>query len=108
MRGARGCARSFSPTARFPFVVKEAGDYDVRVAWQPHANRAKSAAVIVQNATGEKSLTLDQTKPAPGEKGFQSLGKFHFPANEKAAVVYRVAGSHGTVHIDAVQIVPVP
>ena len=94
-------------TAKFAFTVKEAGTYDVRVAWQPHANRAKAASLIVQSAAGEKTATLDQTKPAQGASGFQSLGQFRFAAKEKAAVLYRVAGAHGTVHIDAVQVVPV-
>lgn len=93
-------------TASFPFEVKSTGDYDVRVAWQPHANRAKAASVTVQSAGGEKTLTLDQTKPAQGANGFQSLGKFHFAANQKAAVLFRVAESRGIVHIDAVQVVP--
>lgn len=93
--------------ARFPFEVKEAGTYDVRVAWQPHSNRAKAASVSVQSADGEKTVTIDQTKPAQGANGFHSIGKFRFTANEKAAVLYRVAGAQGTVHIDAVQVVPV-
>ncbi len=93
-------------TARFPFTVKEAGAYDVRVAWQPHANRAQAATVTVQSAGGEKTLTLDQTKPVSGANGFQSLGKFRFTTNEKDAVLCRVAGAKGTTHIDAVQVVP--
>jgi hypothetical protein len=94
-------------TARFPFTVNEAGDYEVRVAWQPHANRAKAASVTVQSAAGAKTLTLDQTRPASGAQGFQSLGTFHFGANETAAVLYRVAGAKGVAHIDAVQVVPI-
>lgn len=94
-------------TAKFPFVPKTAGTYEVRVAWQPHENRAHSATVMVQSAAGAKTVQLDQTKPPSGAKGFQSLGTFQFAADEKAAVLYRVAGSKGNVHIDAVQVVPV-
>jgi hypothetical protein len=93
-------------TARFPFTVKDTGTYDVRVAWQPHANRAKAVSITVQSADGEKTLTLDQTKPASGANGFQSIGTFRFVANQKADVLYRVAGARGTVHLDAVQVVP--
>jgi len=93
-------------TARFPFVVKQAGEYEVRVSWQPHPNRAKSVPVTVQSAGGIKTVTLDQTQPPQGRDGFQSLGAFRFEANQPASVLYRVAGSHGTVHIDAVQVVP--
>ena len=94
-------------TARFPFTVKDAGAYEVRVAWQPHSNRAKAAAVTVLSADGEKTIALDQSKAPEGTKGFQSIGTFRFTAGQKAAVLYRVAGARGTVHIDAVQVVPV-
>ncbi len=94
-------------TARFPFTVPTAGRYEVRVAWQPHANRAKAAPVTVQCAEAEKTITLNQSQAASGANGFQSLGTFRFAANEKAAVLYRVAGARGVVHIDAVQVVPV-
>jgi hypothetical protein len=95
-------------TARFPIAVTNSGLYEVRVAWQPHENRAKSVSVTVQNADGQKVLTLDQTKPPQGKNGFQSLGKFRFTAGQAASVLYRVAGARGTVHVDAVQVVPVP
>ena len=94
-------------TARFPFTVKTAGDYEVRVAWQPHANRARSLPVTIEGKDSSKTIAVDQTKPARGANGFEPLGTFHFAANERAAVIYRVAGANGIAHIDAVQIVPV-
>jgi hypothetical protein len=93
-------------TARFSFAVKDTGIYDVRVAWQPHANRAKALSITVQHADGGTTLTLDQTQPPRGAHGFQSLGTFRFAARQQAAVLYRVAGARGAVHIDAVQVVP--
>ena len=93
--------------ARFPFKVKATGAYDVRIAWQPHENRAKSAPVTVQSADGDKTVIVDQSKPAQGANGFQSLGTFQFTADKEAAVIFRVAGARGTVHIDAVQVVAV-
>jgi hypothetical protein len=95
-------------TARFPFTVKQSGVYEVRVAWQPHTNRAKAASLIVRTAAGEETFTLDQTKPAQGEEGFHRLGQFRLAANETAAVLFRVAEARGAVHIDAVQVVPIP
>ncbi len=93
-------------TARFPFSVTRAGEYEVRVAWQPHANRAKTAHIIVKSADGEKSITIDQTKAPTGKNGFQSIGSFRFDESKNFSVTFKVAGSAGTVHIDAVQIVP--
>jgi len=94
-------------SARFPFTVKSAGTYEIRVAWQPHANRARSLPVTVERRSGARTITVDQTRPTRGTNGFEPLGKFTFAANEQAAVVYRVAGANGIAHIDAVQIVPV-
>jgi len=93
-------------TATFPFSVTRAGEYDVRIAWQPHPNRAKSATVIVKSADGEKSLKVDQTKEPQGKNGFQSIGRFRFDETRNFSVTFKVAGSEGNVHIDAVQLVP--
>ena len=95
-----------SATARFAFSVKESGAYEVRVAWQPHANRAKAAPVTVLSAEGEKAATVDQSKKAGLANGFHSLGKFRFNAGEEAAVIFRTEGAKGNVHIDCVQILP--
>lgn len=92
-------------SARFAFAVKQAGRYEVFAYWQPHANRGKSVPVTVLSADGEKSLTLDQTKPAAGKNGAHSLGVFQFNAGEEAAVIFRTDGAQGNVHLDAVQVI---
>ncbi len=105
---AEGYRYSSDPkaTARFPFSVTRAGEYEVRIAWGAHANRAKAATIIVQSAEGSKTVKLDQTKAPEGEHGFQSIGKFRFDETRNFAVVFKVAGAQGCVHIDAVQLVP--
>lgn len=93
-------------TARFPFAVPRVGEYDVRITWLAHANRAKAANVSIETADGVKVLTIDETQPPQGEHGFQSLGTFRFEAAKRYVLVFTVAGSQGNVHIDAVQIIP--
>lgn len=93
-------------SARFSFAVKESGDYQVQIYWQPHANRAKTAPVSVVSSGGEKTFTVDQSKPASGKQGAHSLGTFKFNAGEEAAVIFRTEGAGGNVHLDAVQILP--
>ena len=61
----------------------------------------------MRSADGEKTVTLNQTKAPEGANGFQSIGKFRFDETKNFAVVFKVAGSQGIVHIDAVQLVPV-
>jgi hypothetical protein len=94
-------------SARFIFAVKESGNYDVRVYWQPHENRAKAAPIMVLSADGEKMIRVNQSKPASGLQGAQSLGTFKFNAGEEASVIFRTEGAQGNVHLDAVQVVPV-
>lgn len=93
-------------SARFAFSVRESGNYEVRIYWQPHANRAKTAPVTVLSADGEKKFTIDQSKKADLPKGAHSLGTFKFTAGEEAAVIFRTEGSGGNVHLDCVQVLP--
>lgn len=93
-------------SARFAFSVRESGNYEVRIYWQPHANRAKTAPVTVLSADGEKKFTIDQSKKADLPKGAHSLGTFKFNAGEEAAVIFRTEGSGGNVHLDCVQVLP--
>ena len=93
-------------SARFAFSVKQTGSYEVRIFFQPHENRAKSAPVSVLSADGEKTFTVNQSKPAPLPQGAYSLGTFKFSAGEEAAVVFRTKNAGGNVHLDAVQVLP--
>jgi len=93
-------------TARFAFSVKESGKYEVRIFWQPHENRGKTVPVNVLSASGDKTVAVDQTKPAPLGRGFYSLGTFPFNAGEESAVSFRTEGAGGNVHLDCVQILP--
>ncbi|MBI5835020.1 MAG: FAD-dependent oxidoreductase [Armatimonadetes bacterium] len=95
-------------TARFPFQVKESGTYEVRLAWQPHVNRAKALPVTILTADGEKVVKVDQTKPPTGDKGFGVLGQYRFEAGRPAWVLLTCAGAQGAVHCDAIQVVKVP
>ena len=93
-------------SARFAFSVKQTGSYEVRIFFQPHENRAKTAPVSVLSADGEQTVTVNQTKAAPLPQGAYSLGTFKFTAGEESAVIFRTAGAGGNVHLDAVQVLP--
>ncbi len=92
-------------SARFAFAVKQSGKYEVRIAWQPHANRATNTPVSVLSAEGEKTFPVDQTKAPELPNSMHSLGVFEFKAGEEAAVIVRSEGAKGNVHADAVQVV---
>lgn len=93
-------------SARFAFSVKQTGSYEVRIYFQPHENRAKSAPVSVLSADGEKTVIVNQSKAAPLPQGAYSLGTFNFTAGEESAVIFRTKDAGGHVHLDAVQVLP--
>ncbi len=93
-------------SARFPFSVKQTGSYEVRIYFQPHENRAKTAPVTLLTADGEKPVTVDQTKAPKDPQGAYTLGTYKFTAGEESAVIFRTTNSGGNVHLDAVQILP--
>jgi hypothetical protein len=93
-------------TARFEFTIKDSGTYEVRVAHQPHENRATNAPVTVESADGKKTTAVNQ-RVAPTDKGFVSLGQFKFEAGKPAVVIVGDGPADGHVHAGAVQLVPV-
>ncbi len=99
------CASAPGAKAVYPFKVAKDGTYTVRVAWQPHENRAKKAAIVVASTDGEKRVSIDQTKSPEGSRGFQTVGQFAFKAGQPAALTFLTDGAEGIVHIDAIQVV---
>jgi hypothetical protein len=95
-------------TARYEFTIATAGRYEVRVSYSPHENRATRAPVTIESAEGAKSVNVNERIPAPLPLGFASLGTFRFEPGKPAAVTFSTAGADGNVHIDAVQLLPVP
>jgi len=90
--------------ARFAVKINSAGQYEVRLAYSAHGNRAALARVIVKHADGETVKRIDQRKTPPIGGLFLSLGKFRFAAGEEAVVELHAKNAHGTVIADAVQI----
>jgi hypothetical protein len=95
-------------TARFEFQVPEDGRYEVRLAHQPHENRASNTPVTVFCADGEKHLQVNQRAAPNLPPCFISLGVFPFTAGKVWAVEIRASGANGNVHADAVQVLPAP
>jgi hypothetical protein len=95
-------------TMRYEFKAPEAGTFDVRISFQPHANRGKTVPVTIESAVGKKTVRVDQTQTAPLEHGFLSVGRLTLREGEAAAVTISTEGAGGLVHADAVQIVRTP
>jgi hypothetical protein len=93
--------------ARFEFFVPAAGRHEVRFYWQPHENRASNTPVAVRSSEGEATIRVNQ-RQAPGPDGYAVLGTWTFAAGQAHAVTVTNQGADGNVHIDCVQVVPVP
>jgi hypothetical protein len=91
--------------ARFEFKVPNTGKYEVRVYWAGHENRASKAPCSIERP-GQSPVTLRLNQKENTPDGAHSLGTFDFAADVMNSVVLRAAGSDGTIHADAVQIIP--
>jgi len=94
-------------SARFTPKIPVGGDYEVRLLYTCHENRATNATVTIQSTDGEKRLTLNQRRPVLVNRVPQALGVFRFEAGTKGHVVVSNEGADGYVVVDAVQLVPV-
>ena len=96
-------------TATFTLEAPKAGQFDTRIAYQPHPNRGKSVPVEV--TTGDKTIKMNSiinmTQKPNFENGFHSVGKITLRKGQKVLVSLFAKGAQGNVHVDAAQLVPV-
>lgn len=94
-----------SASAKFSFTVPKAGKYELRLAWQPHENRAEN---VLCEIMGQKAVTLNQKqapKGAGAEQGYTTIGTYELPAGSPQSVTLQVNGANGVVHADALWVV---
>ncbi len=92
--------------ARYEFKVEKAGDYEVRVSYSPHENRATNTRVLIESADGVKEVTINQRTKPPLPQNFISLGVFKFGPGKPGVVTIGGKPADGNVHADAVQLLP--
>jgi hypothetical protein len=88
-------------------TLPAAGRYEVRMSYAGSGGRATNVPVVITHAAGEERLTIDQTKPAPIDGLWLSLGTFPFEAGARGSVVIGTEEADGYVLADAVQFLPV-
>jgi FAD dependent oxidoreductase/Pyridine nucleotide-disulphide oxidoreductase len=93
--------------ARYEFTIVAAGEYEARINHAPHENRATNTPVTIESAGGKKTVTVNQRTAAPLEKGFISLGRFHFAPGKPAVITIGDGSADGNIHADAAWLVPV-
>lgn len=96
-------------SATFTLEAPKSGQYDTRIAYQPHPNRGKSVPVEV--VTGDKALKMNSivnmTQKPSFENGFHSVGRITLRKGQKVMVRLSAKGSNGNVHVDAAQLHPI-
>lgn len=92
-------------SAHFPFQVKEAGKYEVRVSYSTGPNRATNVPVVIQHADGTETVKLNQREPAKIDGLFQPLGTFQFHPNQDYFVRISNESTNGHVLVDAIQVI---
>ncbi|MCF6313058.1 MAG: FAD-dependent oxidoreductase [Verrucomicrobiales bacterium] len=102
--GYHYASKSGKAEAKYQFKVPQSGNYEVRISWQPHANRSSKTPITVISADGEKTTRVNQKIAPPLAKGFATLGVYSFKKDQTAAVIITNDDVDGNVHIDAVQI----
>lgn len=91
--------------ARYHFQVPDNGQYEVRIGYTAHTNRASNVPIEIHHQEGVTRWTLNQKK-APSILGmFESTGIFKFRDDEIYQVTISNVGTDGYVILDAIQIV---
>ncbi len=93
-------------SARFTPDLPVAGQYEVRLLYVAHANRATNVQVTVLSVDGEKTVTVNEREEVFVNGVPRALGVFRFEAEKKAAVIVSNKGATGYVVVDGVQFVP--
>ena len=96
-------------TATFTLEAPKAGQYEARIAYQPHPNRGKSVPVEVRTGDQTTKLTtvVNMTRKPSYENGFHSVGRVTLRKGQKVLVELSAKGAQGNVHVDAAQLVSI-
>ncbi len=92
--------------ATFTATIPKAGEYEIRLLFTWHENRSSRTKVTVTGADEEKTVRINQRKPAMKDRVPNALGIFRFHAGAKASVSVSNEGADGYVVVDALQILP--
>ncbi|EMI17335.1 membrane or secreted protein containing DUF1549 [Rhodopirellula maiorica SM1] len=89
---------------RIEFSVRlpDSGRYEIRLAGSPGSNRASRVPVTIKDTDGNHAVFVNQRTAAIDEI-WNSLGKFHFDADQDAIVTISNADTDGYVIVDAIQ-----
>ena len=90
---------------RYSLTAPSAGDFEVRISYCAHENRAPRAPVRVQVGKREPvTQRIDMRKKPPLAHNTIRVARLHLAKGERVQVTLGTKGAGGTVHADAVQL----
>jgi hypothetical protein len=93
---------------RFEWKSDKDQRIEVRLAYQPHENRASDTPVELIVGNKKQKLKINMRKPPEIDKAFTSVGFVDVKAGESIQLELTTDGADGNVHADAVQFLTVP
>lgn len=104
--GYQYAANGSKATATFVLKVSQPGRYELQLYSQAHPNRATQAPVTVQIDDQETTYRVDQRKKTRGD--LVTVTKLDLTAATEVIVTIGCQDAGGTVHADAVRLLPAP
>ncbi len=89
----------------YNIAIPAPGDYEVRLSYAAHENRATNVPVTIVHAAGKELLHVNQQQAPEVDDLFTSLG--HYTFDKEAQVLISNENADGHVIANAVQLLPV-
>jgi hypothetical protein len=83
------------------------GEFEIRIAYQPHENRGSRVPVTVTTPAGSQTTFVNMQQPAAREHGFQPVGTYRLRKTDAVQVTISAADAGGFAHADAVQLMAI-
>lgn len=90
---------------QYKITLPAPGNYEVRMSYTAHANRATNVPVTIVHKTGKQLLHINQQQVPEIDHLFTSLG--HYAFDTEAQIIISNDNADGYVTANAVQIIPV-
>lgn len=102
-----GTAGQGSKSVTFDPPELESGQYEVRMSYTAHDNRATNVRVKVFSANESATIIVNERKQPPDAGLWISLGVFPFEKQGQSFVIVSNEDANGCVVVDAIQFLPV-
>ncbi|QDT53359.1 Xanthan lyase precursor [Caulifigura coniformis] len=91
-------------TLTFRVTPPKTGRYELKIAYSPHATRAKNIPVTVRSGGASTDFVFDETVPLPAGGRFRTAGTVALNAADEATVTISNRRTDGFVIVDAIQL----